>query len=73
MLSLETMNGEGMDRYRRVAFLLWRNAKLAWYMMVVDVEGLEFVFMLMRDGGCFFFVFWLKLVISWQCWNGLRG
>ncbi len=29
-----------MDRYRRVAFLLQRTAKLAVYMMVVDIEGL---------------------------------
>ncbi len=40
ILSLETMNGDGMDRYRRVAFLLRRNEKLAGYMMVTVLEGL---------------------------------
>ncbi len=40
-----------MDRYRKVAFLLWRNEKLAGYMIVVDVELLGVGYVLMRDGG----------------------
>ncbi len=42
------MNGDGMDRYRRVAFLLRRTEKLAGYMMVVDMEGLVVGEMLFR-------------------------
>ena len=37
-MSLETMNGDGMDRYRRVALLLRRKAKLAGYIMVTGLE-----------------------------------
>ncbi len=37
---LETMNGEGRDLYRRVAFLLRRTEKLAGYMMEVEMKGL---------------------------------
>ncbi len=47
---MEMMNGDGMDQYCRVAFLLWRNEKLAGYMMVVDLEGLEVGDMLVLDG-----------------------
>ncbi len=37
MSSVDTMKGDGIDRYRRVAFLLWRNEELAGYMIVGDV------------------------------------
>ncbi len=37
MFSVDTMRGDGMDRYRRVAFLLWRNEELAGNMMVGDL------------------------------------
>ncbi len=53
MSSVEMMNGDGIDRYRRVAFLLWRNEELAGYMMMGDVEVLEFGVVLIRaDMGC---------------------
>ncbi len=38
-----------MDRYCKVAFLLWRNEKLAGYMMVSELEGLGIVDLLVWE------------------------
>ncbi len=43
------MSGGGKDQYCKVAFLLWRNEKLARYMMVSELEGLEIVDLLVRE------------------------
>ncbi len=72
MLSLEMMNGDGMDRYCRVAFLLWRNEKLAGCMMVIEVEGLEWL------GICWCcmglgWVLNVEGMMSWLCLNGQKG
>ncbi len=61
---LDMMNGVGMDQYRRVAFLLWRNEKLAGNMMAGDMEGL---------GRCWCWLLVAEVVLSWQCLSGLDG
>ncbi len=63
--SLEMMNGDDIDQYHKVAFLLWRTEKHAGYMMVVDMEGVDV-------GRCRgrMEVVWVEIVdglMSWQC------
>ncbi len=69
-LSLDMMNGDGMDRYCRVAFLLWRNEKLAGYMMVTELEGLEIGVCWSRMGkdGYFFLILYIYIFDWLMTW-----
>ncbi len=52
-----------MDRYRKVAFLLWRNEKLAGYMMVSELDGL----IGNAGAGCFKMVLFIFLLFIYLC------